>query len=74
MRFKRIYLLNDEGSSYSTPRFGCYDWSSPIGEDWSSPIGDYRYDWYVIRNGVRTDCTKVFTVYENDTTSIELFY
>ena len=37
-------------------------------------IGNYRYDWYVIRNGVRTDSSKIFTVYENDTTHVELFY
>lgn len=50
---------------------GCYEASGVSGE---IPIGDYRWDWYVIRNGVRTDCTKVFTVYENDTTFVELFY
>jgi hypothetical protein len=38
------------------------------------PIGDYRYDWYVIRGGVRTDSSTSFTIVEGQTTHVEVFY
>ena len=50
---------------------GCYESqgvSSPV------PIGDYLMKWYVVRNGVRTDSSKIITVFENDTTELETFY
>lgn len=70
MQFRRTYLLTGESQGWSDFRLGCYSYQG-VGQ---YSIGDYRYDWYVIRNGVRTDSTKIVTVHENDTTLVELFY
>ena len=37
-------------------------------------VGDYRWDYYVIRNGVRTDSSIFFTINENDTTDVQIYY
>ena len=68
--FDITYLLTNMISDNNFYWTGCVDGQGV--SSWS--IGDYRYDWYVIRSGVRTDCTKVFTVHENDTALVELFY
>jgi hypothetical protein len=70
MSFNRTYLLTGETNNWSSFRTGCYDVSGDI----SFAEGDYRYDWYVIRSGVRTDSSRIFTVQEGQTTHVEVFY
>jgi hypothetical protein len=71
MHIELTYLLTGVKYEHNNFNLGCFEnLSGPT----LKPIGDYRNDWYVIRNGVRVDCTKVFTIYENDTTFVERFY
>ena len=72
LHIELTYLLTGHTFNNNIFTTGCYESSQNVGP--KVGIGDYRNDWYVIRNGVRTDCSKVFTIYEDDTTFVEAFY
>ena len=73
MKANFTYLMTGETNSNNTYRTGCYE-NLATDNYFDNPIGEYRYDWFVIRNGVRTDCTKIFTIHEGESTLIEVFY
>ena len=69
--FEQVNLLTNDISINNVFWEGCLDEDDNYG---AKPAGNYRYDWYVIRGGVRTDSSIFFTINENDTTDVQIYY
>ena len=71
LHYERTYLLTNKNYANNFYWTGCLN---SDGNYTGSGEGDYKVDWYVIRNGVRTDSSTFFTVHEGQTTNVDIFY
>lgn len=61
IKFRRLWLSTNESNDFVI-QSGCFQFD---GDYFSLPIGNYKYEWYVTKNGVTTFHDSIFTLSEN---------
>ena len=61
IKFRRLWLSTNESNNFVI-QSGCFQFD---GDYFSLPIGNYKYEWYVTKNGVTTFHDSIFTLSEN---------
>jgi hypothetical protein len=61
IKFRRLWLSTNESNDFVI-QSGCFQFD---GDYFSLPIGNYKYEWYVTKNGVTTFHDSIFTLSAN---------
>ncbi len=61
IKFRRLWLSTNESNNFVI-QSGCFQFD---GDYFSLPIGNYKYEWYVTKNGVTTFHDSIFTLSAN---------